>query len=259
MYEKMKKEHSKIEQQIKVLESQIKYFPDGKLICTKNGKYSKWYRSDGKNKEYIPKGEKRLAKQLALKKYLSFQLENLSHEKRAIEFYLKHHNVNASQSEQELINSPGFKELLFEQYTPFEQTLIEWMNASYEKNPHHTDNLIHKTYTGEFVRSKSESIILSALFKHRIPFRYECILQFGKVHIFPDFTIRHPRTGEFFYWENFGIMDDPVYVKKTYSKLQLYTSNGIIPTIQLITTYETKEHPLTSDVVEKIIEHYFLE
>ena len=30
-------------------------FPDGKLLCTKNGKGYKWYQSDGKNKIYIPK------------------------------------------------------------------------------------------------------------------------------------------------------------------------------------------------------------
>ena len=54
------------------------------------------------------------------------------------------------------------------------------------------------------------------------------------------------------------MMDNPNYSKKVVSKLQLYISNGIIPSIQLITTYETKENPLSSEVVEKIVEHYFL-
>lgn len=96
------------------------------------------------------------------------------------------------------------------------------------------------------------------LYKYKIPFRYECILQLDDIFIFPDFTIRHPETGEVFYWEHFGMMDNPNYSKKVLSKLQLYISNGIIPSIQLITTYETKENPLSSEVVEKIVEHYFL-
>lgn len=72
------------------------------------------------------------------------------------------------------------------------------------------------------------------------------------------FTIRHPKTGEVFYWEHFGLMDNPTYSKNAYSKLQLYTNHGIIPSIQLITTYETKEHPLTAETIEKIVENYFL-
>ena len=75
---------------------------------------------------------------------------------------------------------------------------------------------------------------------------------------YPDFTIRHPKTGEIIYWEHFGLMDDPSYYQKTFSKLQLYASYGIIPSINLITTYETQEHPLSADIVEKIVKHYFL-
>ena len=55
-----------------------------------------------------------------------------------------------------------------------------------------------------------------------------------------------------------GMMDNPIYCNKMLSKLQFYISNGIIPTIQLITTYETKETPLSAETVEKIVEEYFL-
>ncbi len=132
------------------------------------------------------------------------------------------------------------------------------MKSSYPKNENHIENLIHKTYSGNLVRSKSEALIDMFLYKNRIPFRYECPLKLGDVYVYPDFTIRHPRTGEFFYWEHFGMMDDLNYSKNAYSKLQLYTSHGIIPTIQLITTYETKKHPLDAEMVERIVEQYFL-
>lgn len=71
------------------------------------------------------------------------------------------------------------------------------------------------------------------------------------------FTIRHPRTGQIYYWEHFGRMDDSVYAKKAGSKLQMYISSGIIPSIQLITTYETLDSPLDMEVIEKILHRYF--
>ena len=116
---------------------------------------------------------------------------------------------------------------------------------------------IHKTCTGEMVRSKSEAFIYTCLCNHKIPFRYECALPLGTRTIYPDFTIRHPNTGETYYWEHFGMMDESYYYQKTFPKLQLYASYGIIPSINLITTYETKKHPLSSEVIVKTIEHHF--
>jgi len=54
-------------------------------------------------------------------------------------------------------------------------------------------------------------------------------------------------------------MDDPLYASKVFSKMQLYTSNGIVPSIHLITTFETQEHPLNPDLIQKIIQNYFLD
>ena len=96
------------------------------------------------------------------------------------------------------------------------------------------------------------------LYTHRIPFRYECMLTLGNSTLYPDFTIRHPKTGEYFYWEHFGMMDDPIYSKSAASKLQLYISFGIIPSIHLITTFETTDQPLSSEKLEKIVADYFI-
>ena len=101
-------------------------------------------------------------------------------------------------------------------------------------------------------------MIVECLLKYRIPFRYECELVLGKDTYYPDFTIRHPRTGEVFYWEHFGCMDDPKYRRKCYNKLQRYGDYGIIPTINLIATYENGNHPLTLADIEKMIQEYFL-
>ncbi len=232
-------------------------FPPGKLICCHNKNHCKWYHSDSHSKSYISKKDKPLAEKLAIKKYLSLYLEDLQNEKKAIEFYLRHHS-HSGKAEQLLTNTSEYQHLLAPHFSPLSKELSDWMQKSYEHNPLHPEHLNIKSSSGNLVRSKSEMIIDMFLHLNKIPFRYECALYLNETTIYPDFTIRHPQTGTFYYWEHFGMMDDPTYAKKAYSKLQLYTSHGIIPSIQLITTYETKEHPLSTEVIEKLIEHYFL-
>lgn len=258
IYEQALKEKKKLEQQINLLQQQIKHLPKGKIFCTKNGKYSKWYQSNGKTQTYIPKRERHLAEQLALKKYLSLQLKNSQQENRAIEYYLRHHDTNAEQTELSLYNTPAYKDLLSPYFKPISLELFEWENAPYNKNDNYSENLVHETASGINVRSKSEEMIDMVLFKNKIPFRYECELQLGEKLLYPDFTIRHPKTGETYYWEHFGLMDDTDYCRKAFAKLHLYASNGIIPSIHLITTYETKNNPLSINDIEEIVNHYFL-
>lgn len=258
IYDKILGESQRLEKQIKTLQLQIDSMPEGNLICAANGKGYKWYWSDGHHSRYLPKGERQLAEKLTYKKYLLLQLQNLFREKKAIDAYLERHDIQAYQTEQSFIHSPRYKELLKSSFNPLSKELQEWANAPYQKNEKHPENLKNKTYSGQNVRSKSEALIDMFLYKNKIPFRYECLLQIGSIATYPDFTIRHPKTGELFYWEHFGMMDNPDYCKNVLSKLQFYISNGIIPTIQLITTYETKENPLSAETVEGIVEDYFL-
>ena len=250
-------ERQRLEQEITSLQNRIRELPDGKLICIRNGDYVKWLRSDGHTSTYIPRKSRKLAEQLAVKKYLSLQADDLLHEQKAIDFYLRHHTAD-SRALQLLSDNSGYSELLSPFFAPSSRELQDWMNSPYEHNENYPEQLIHKTGSGILVRSKSEAIIAMLLHVHKVPFRYECALQLGDVTIFPDFTIRHPQTGQIFYWEHFGMMDNPTYQRKTFSKLQLYTANEIYPSLQLLTTYETKDQPLDSSIVETMIKHYFL-
>lgn len=255
LYEKMYAERQRLAQEITSLQDQIHQLPDGKLICVRNGSYTKWLRSDGHNTTYIPRKNRQLAEQLAAKKYLSLQEQDLLQEQKAIDFYLRHH-VNDCRAAQLLSQNSAYSELLAPYFAPPGKELQDWMNAPYEHNSKYPEQLIHNTGAGIYVRSKSEAIIAMLLHVHRIPFRYECALSLNNIVIFPDFTLRHPQTGQIFYWEHFGMMDNPSYCQNTFSKLQLYTANGIYPSVQLITTYETKEHPLDSSYVETMIRHF---
>lgn len=251
-------ESQRLEAKINDLDGQLGKLPKGRLICVHNGKYYKWYQSDGKSFVYIHKKDRHLAEQLAVKKFLSLQREELIQQKDAINSYLKIHDTEKLFPEQLLSDDSEYKELLSPYFTPTSRKFQEWMNSPYDKNTKYPERLVHKAYSGNYVRSKSESIIDMLLYMNKIPFRYECALELGGNITYPDFTIRHPDTGKIFYWEHFGLMDEPEYRKNTFSKMQLYSSHGIIPGIQLITTYETKESPLSLEMVEKIIEYYFL-
>lgn len=253
VYERILSEQKRLDKQIDFLQQQLKNSPAGKLVCTRNANRYKWYQSDGKTSSYIPKKER----QLAVKKYLSLLLEDALHEKKALEYYLRHHVEGQSKAEQMLTELPEYQELLSSYFKPKNQELLDWMNSPYEHNIKYPEQLTHRASSGHYVRSKSELLIDMALCVNKIPFRYECTLTLGENTIYPDFTIRHPETGETYYWEHFGKMDDPVYCRNTCSKLSLYTSHGIIPSIQLITTYETKEHPLGTEEIEDVIQRYF--
>ena len=156
LHERILLEHKNLEKKIQSLKNQLLTLPDGKLIVTRNKNHYKWYVSDGKTSTYLPKKQRRLAEQLALKKYLTLELE--------------------------------------------------------------------------------------------------AALTLENTTLYPDFTIKLPETDKIIYWEHFGLMDDPAYCKNVLSKLKLYMSNGIIPNINLITTYETGNEPLDTKQVNDMIQ-----
>lgn len=257
IYEKMLEESARIEKEICLLNEKLKKYPDGKLICARDKNQYQWYQSDGHQKTYIPRKNRDLAEKLAVKKYLLCRLEDLENEKRAIGFYLRHHKADVGKADKLLAAMP-YQKLLTPYFKNISEELQIWMNSSCEKNSKYPEQLIHKSSSGHLVRSKSEALIDMLLYIKKIPFRYECALQLGETIVYPDFTIRHPKTGEIYYWEHFGMMDNPSYAKSAFWKIEQYNTNGIIPSMRLITTYETKDCPLNSALVEILIAFYFL-
>lgn len=257
LYHRIVEETQRIQKQILSTKEKLLSAPNGKLFCAKNGNHFKWYHSLDSKQIYIPKKNRAYAEQLALKKYYSLLLEDLEQELTALNFYLRHHHSDYGKSAL-LLTKPGYQELLSSHCQPLSSVLSEWMNSPYDKNPLYPEQLTYKTPSGSFVRSKSEVFIDMLLFTNHIPFRYEYALTLGDSIIYPDFTIRHPDTGETFYWEHFGMMDNPKYAKNAFAKLQLYATYNLIPSINLITTYETRNHPLNLEIIETILHYYFL-
>lgn len=163
-----------------------------------------------------------------------------------------HQKTYIPRQEQTLAQQLAFKKYLSlqSQYIAQEKRAIEYYLS------HHKD-----------VPSPAEKLLTAPQYKELLDHCFTPISQelstwaaasYEQNRKYPDFTLRHPLTGNYFYWEHFGMMDNPAYCRNVSSKLQLYFSHGIIPSINLITTYETKDDPLDVEIVEGIIQHYFL-
>ncbi len=118
------------------------------------------------------------------------------------------------------------------------------------------DRLVHRTARGELVRSKSEVIIANALYYHHLEYVYEPELVLEGIMKRPDFKIIDDDTGETWYWEHCGLMDNPRYKKRWEDKKAFYQKNGIEEGKNLIITYD-EEGTLDSQKVEQIIEETF--
>lgn len=201
-YEHARLELANLKEKIQSLQNQLRCFPEKNLYCTKNGTRFKWYQSDGHTSSYLPKSQRPLAEELAQKKYLSLQLEDLLEEQKALELYLNYYLAHVRHADQSLWEHNAYRELLLPHLQPLSKELAEWAASPFERN--------------------------------RL----------------------HPDTGNIYYWEHFGLMDVAEYSQNAFQKLSLYASCGIIPSIQLITTYETKANPLNIETVDKLIQEF---
>ena len=259
---------SKLKAQRDYLRHKLSTFPEGELSIQKNGSYHRWIIKTQEKKTYCPKSNRSLAELMALKKYYSLLLLEVEEELSLLNFYMKSHEkknpaVNHSKpltSSDLLAESSPYYPLLQGYFAKdkLPVSVEKWCSEVYETNSSHPENLIHTTLAGHKVRSKSEVIIANLLYTNGIPYRYEAALILNEMTIYPDFTILHPTSQQIFYWEHFGMMDKNNYCDAACNKLKSYCYNGIYPSMQLITTYETGKVPIRSEQVQQIISQYFL-
>lgn len=194
LYQNMLRQYENIKQKITRVEQQIERLPQGEIYCAKNGTGVKWYYNNGTHREYLHKKNRKLAEQLAYKKYLKKLLKELKQEKSAIDKYLKCGRKEESEAEKMLDISSNYRSLILTYYKPADEFLYEWQKQTYHKSMEYPENLIHQSISGNILRSKSERMIEEALYRAKIPYRYECALQLGEKIIYPDFTIIHPES-----------------------------------------------------------------
>ncbi|MBQ1172021.1 MAG: ATPase [Lachnospiraceae bacterium] len=255
-YNDVKERKEEIERELTKIYGFEKKYPKGELLCARNDSRYKWYLKEQGKTSYLPKNKRELAEMLATKKYFHYRKEELECELSACNSYLNKMTSRKDKSEQ-LLQHPEYSKLIAKYFIPIKESLMEWQNTDYERCDKHEEAFIIKGTQGKMLRSKSEAIIDRLLYQNRIPFHYEEKLVLNGIILYPDFVIRHPITGEYYYWEHFGMMDDAEYINHACRKIKLYCENGILPSINLITTFETKEHPLSIEKVEEIIQEYF--
>lgn len=118
-------------------------------------------------------------------------------------------------------------------------------------------NMIHKTFRGELVRSKSEVIIADALYHNKVEYEYEKELIINGIRKIPDFTMNDAETGDCVYWEHCGMMTDDDYRKRWEAKKALYEKNGIVEGENLIVTYDDEKGGIDSQVIQNYVNKYF--
>ena len=74
--------------------------------------------------------------------------------------------------------------------------------------------------------------------------------------VYPDFTFLSRKTKQEIYWEHYGRMDDPSYVRNAVRKMHANEKNDIYPGERLILTFETEKSVLDTAIVQRIVEKY---
>ena len=141
----------------------------------------------------------------------------------------------------------------------WEKELARWYDSEYHGKEFYEGTAEIVTEKGERVRSKSEKILADYFYRNNILYQYEKPLYLkGYGTIYPDFTFLSKKTRKEIYWEHEGMMDKPEYAKSAVKKIESYQRNGIHLGERLILTFETELTVLNSQIVEELVERYFV-
>ena len=246
--------------------------PQGRIRISQNGGHPEYYlvtETGSLRGKYLPHSQETLTRQLAQKDYDARLIKQLQKEINTLQNYLR--QTGGGRAITELYDSlcPARRALITPVTLPDDQYAANWQEVSWTGRPFSPDSPLLLTARGERVRSKSEVIIADTLFHHNIPYRYEFPLTLKRtdvdrsadaygstVTLHPDFLCLNTRTRAEFFWEHFGLMDDPAYSKNAAGKLRLYTENRILPGRNLIITMETQTEPLSTRTIDQTIEAF---
>jgi len=209
---------------------------------------------------YISKSQINKAQEIAQSQYNKKLIRLLSRQIKALDIFTK--NFFEDEMTQLYKKLPLERRKLINPVTLSDKEFAKnWLTLSYDGLYFDSEESLLFTAKGERVRSKSELLIAEALSRRGIPYRYEypILLEINgqEITVHPDFCCLNLRTRKEIFWEHFGLMDDSDYSQRVVVKLNTYTQNKIFLGHNLIATFESARYPLSSKVVEKIIDEYF--
>ncbi len=241
-------------------EKTIAKAPEGLLRISRSGnRIQYYYRTDPKdfNGEYIKDDNCQLACKLAQKDYDSRVLKIAEAEIKLTKKYEKLLEKNMISDVYESLHD-GRRRLIVPTELSSEQFVERWTGVSYEPMSVSEDISFYST-CGVRVRSKSELIIANMLEQKGIPYRYEYPITLkGQETVRPDFMCLNVSTRQEFIWEHFGMMDNIAYANKNVAKINTYEQNGYFQGKNMIMTFETSQHALSSNIIKAMIENYLV-
>ncbi len=236
---------------------------EGRLDITKQGEHFRYYKiekdrdTEQSKKHYIPKDRIYEAKKIANRDYAKQVYQLANKQIKVLDQLIK---ILEDQDVYKCYDNlhEGRKDLVVPIVMSDEFFAKQWITS---QESHHNSYEFHSqifTENNEQVRSKSEKIIADKLNIMGIPYKYEQSLILGSKIYFPDFTILKKQTRETIYWEHFGLCDQPEYMEKMIEKIDDYSQHHIITGKNLICTFESKNHPLSSREIDNIIRECLL-
>ena len=220
--------------------------------------YQRNFGENNLDKEYyIPKSNSRLINLLLQNQYASkvapyYETQlNLIHQLQAViaqDTDRKFYDSLSEESKQHLVP-----------LVPYEPDIIqEWLNQPFARNQYYLENAVHDSLRGDKLRSKSEVLIANALYHAGLPYFVDIEMRIDGTPMYPDFLILRPSDKKEFIWEHFGLMSDPIYVDNAVKKIHMYDDLGFHIGDNFIVTFENTFFPLSSTMVEGIIERWFM-
>ena len=249
-----------LEEIISIKEESLKNVPEGNLqISLIGGKPRFFLAINGdKHRRYLSEKDKSLICELAQKRYDEMVLASAREEVKLLTPLI---NIYQSGIAEDIYNllRPERQQLIKPILMPEDEFVKKWLAQPYEKlgfdigaPEFYTDKRLR-------VRSKTEIGIANKYDTIGIPMLYEKpIFLKGWGRVWPDFTLLNVRLRKEYAHEHLGMMDDPEYAKDNVAKIHAYEKNGYFPGKNLILTFETKDNPFDTKIIEDIAKQYLL-
>ena len=219
----------------------------GTLVAKKVGKYTYfdhqiWENGKRTRTHVKRKDEESLRQKIELRQFQERQLKALKAYRDELRKSLRHFRVKAETIVEE------YKRRLQARTQEEKERWIDRMAA--DEKPYRS-NLRYRTLKGDYVRSKSELALSNLLYSLGIKYTYGAKVILGGEEREADFFVesRLDRRKKY-YWEHFGMMDDPEYRRKFREKMEAYHAEGYREGKDLIVTYEDRSSGL--DMMEML-------
>lgn len=262
VYLQARKRLAELERVQNILEARSQNYPQGKIhLITRGGRVMYYLRSSASDRTgvYISVRDEKKIKTYLQKSYDEKSLRLIRQEIRALEKLLQTGALIPEQIQNLYLKFPErARKFVMASDLPDEVLVHNWLETPYEGKSISDLKSDFITEQGEHVRSKSELNIANALYRRKIPYKYECPLTLRSGTIYPDFTILNVRKRTVLYWEHRGMMDDHDYARNAVRRLKDYQQNQIYPGEQLIITEETSVSPLGTGEINAMIREYCL-